>query len=229
MRLATATLLGVGVVLSSASNASLVTFEAASSTAGPQPDALSYRTVVDAALAVPGARSRTLSLFNHASNQSVFSGSPTDIAFRFTIQFEVTSASAGNWGIRAGVDFGRGGAVFLDGAALAFNSNDMWWAGSYTDSTQSFQFDSLPLTAGMHILQIYGLEDCCDGGQQALFSIGGAPYVTFGAADGLLPAPVPEPENYALMLTGLGVLICLAARRSLSESGELAREGHDDP
>ena len=107
MRLATATLLGVGVVLSSASNASLVTFEAASSTAGPQPDALSYRTVVDAALALPGARSRTLSLFNHASNQSVFSGSPTDIAFRFTIQFEVTSASAGNWGIRAGVDLPR--------------------------------------------------------------------------------------------------------------------------
>lgn len=202
-----------GAVVSFASHASIVTFETATSTASPQADALAYRTVVDEALALPGARSATLALFDNASNQTVFGGSFTNIAFRITIQFDVSAMDAGNWGLRAGVDFGHGGAVFLDGVAIGFNANDMWWGGSYANTSQSFQFPSLSLAAGDHTLQIYGLEDCCDGGQQAQFSIRGRQYVTFGNNDGLAPSAVPEPEIGALMLAGLGVIGYTVHRR----------------
>jgi hypothetical protein len=193
------------------SQASRVTFETAPSTADRQTDASAYRTVVEEALVSPAARSSTIPLFDNASKHSVFGGTTTNIAFHFAIEFEVTPAAAGDWGIRLGVDFGRGGAVFLDGAALAHNSSDMWWAGSYADTTQSFQFPSVPLPAGLHTLHVYGLEDCCDGGQQAQFSIAGGPYRTFGNSDGLLP--IPEPRSFALMLAGLGVLGCMVRRR----------------
>jgi hypothetical protein len=67
--------------------------------------------------------------------------------------------------------------------------------------------------AGNHTLQLFGLENCCDGGQQAQFRINGSGYTTFGTNDGLTAA-VPEPETYALMLAGLGAIGFVARRRA---------------
>ena len=58
-------------------------------------------------------------------------------------------------------------ALFLDGVALDFKSNDMWWAGNYNNGSQ-FLSGSSALSAGNHTLSIYGLEGCCDGGETAL-------------------------------------------------------------
>lgn len=46
---------------------------------------------------------------------------------------------------------------------MAFKTNDMWWAGDYTNPTQSFQLTQA-ISAGNHQLQLFGLEGCCDGG-----------------------------------------------------------------
>ena len=206
-------LIVAGIAIGASAHASTVTFAAAFSIAGPQSDAAAYRAAVDAALALPGATSAVVPQFNGLSNQAVFGGSMSDIAFRETVAFGVGAGQAGSWGLRAGVDFGNGGAVFLDGVALAYKSNDMWWAGSYGDTTQSFQFAAVPIAAGNHTLQLFGLENCCDGGQQAQFSLNGQSYTTFGANDGLAAA-VPEPETYALMLAGLGAIGFVARRRT---------------
>jgi hypothetical protein len=200
--------------LGGAAQASVVTFETASSVAGPQGSAAAYQAVVNAAIAAPGSNSTTLALFDNITNSGVFGGSNQNLAERFTIDFGVSAAKAGNWGLRAGVDFGNGGAIFLDGVALAFNANDMWWAGSYANTAGTFDFSPVAIGAGNHTLQLFGLENCCDGGQQAQFSLDGQSYTTFGARDGLNVTAVPEPETYALMLAGLGAIGFVARRRT---------------
>lgn len=85
----------------------------------------------------------------------------------------------------------------------------MWWNGSYSNPSQYFDI-TLNLSAGNHTLNIYGLEGCCDGGQQAQFKIGNGSFTTFSTSDTL--APVPEPETFAMLLAGLG-LVGFAARR----------------
>ena len=207
-------LIVAGVAIGGAAQASTVTFETATSGAGPQADAAAYKAVVDLAMMGSSAQSAIVPVFDNLSNQSVFGGSNGDVAYRATIDFGVNASQAGSsWGLRAGVDFGRGGAVYLDGVALASNSGDMWWAGSYADPSQSFQFSPIAMAAGNHKLQLFGLEGCCDGGQQAQFSLDGTSYTTFGTHDGLAAA-VPEPETYALMLAGLGAVGFVARRRA---------------
>jgi hypothetical protein len=201
-----------GFAIGGAAQASTVTFETAASTAGRQDSAAAYKAVVDAAMNGSSHQSAVVASFDNLSNHGVFGASTNDIAFRSTIDFGVTAGQAGTWSLRAGVDYGDGGAVFLDGVALAFNKNDMWWAGSYANPTQSFQFSSVAIGAGNHTLQLFGLERCCDGGQQAQFSFDGRSFTTFGTNDGLAAA-VPEPETYVLMLAGLGALGFVARRR----------------
>ncbi|MBB5606386.1 MULTISPECIES: CCXG family PEP-CTERM protein [unclassified Janthinobacterium] len=195
-------------------NASTITFSTGFSDAGAQASAAAYQSVVDAAVATPGAGygTTTIANYDNVTNSSLF-GSGKNIAFKSTINFGVSAADAGAWSFRAGVDFGNGGAVFLDGVALDYKTNDMWWADNYNNSSQ-FLSGSGNLSAGNHTLTIYGLENCCDGGQQAQFKVGSNSFTSFAATDGLVSA-VPEPSTYAMLLIGLG-LLGFTARRTRS-------------
>jgi len=193
-------------------NASTITIATGYSEAGVQASAAAYQAVVNAAVATPGAGygSTSLSSYDNVSNRSLF-GSNSNIASKSVISFGVSTADAGQWSFRSGVDFGRGGAVFLDGVALDYKNNDMWWAGNYGNSSQFFAGSSL-LSAGNHTLSIYGLEGCCDGGQQVQFSKGNSNFASFSSADGLISA-VPEPSTYAMLIVGLGLLGFTARRK----------------
>ena len=193
-------------------NASTITLSTGFSSAGAQASATAYQSVVNAAVATPGAGygSTTIASYDNVNNSGLF-GSGSNIAFKSVINFGVSAADAGAWSFRSGVDFGKGGALFLDGVALDFKSNDMWWAGNYNNASQ-FLSGSGNLSAGNHTLSIYGLEGCCDGGQQAQFKAGNNNFVSFGAKDGLISA-VPEPTTYAMLLVGLGLLGFTARRK----------------
>lgn len=188
-------------------NAAVITFQTGSSSADAQASAQSYADVVNAAVTGSG-RSVVLSSYDNVSNNSVFHTGSSNIAFKSTIDFGLTSA--GTYSFRAGVDFGKGGAVFLDGQAVTFKTNDMWWSGNYSNSSQYFQVSNAALSAGNHTLTIYGLEGCCDGGQQVQFAKAGEGYQSFTANT---LAPVPEPETYAMLVGGLAMLGVVARRR----------------
>lgn len=187
-------------------NAAVITFQTGSSSADAQSTAQGYADVVNAAVA--GGNTKVLASYDNVSNNSVFGTGNSNIAFKSTIDFGLSSA--GSYSFRAGVDFGKGGAVFLDGTAVDLKTNDMWWEGNYGNSSQYFQVSGAALSAGNHTLTIYGLEGCCDGGQQVQFAKAGEGYQTF-TADTL--APVPEPETYAMLLGGLAMLGAVARRR----------------
>lgn len=89
----------------------------------------------------------------------------------------------------------------------------MWWAGSYSNPSQYLSF-AKTLATGNHTLTIYGLEWCCSGPQQAQFKAAGSnAFVSFSNTDGLVVTAVPEPESYALMLAGLGLMGTMVRRR----------------
>ncbi|MBI3229907.1 MAG: CCXG family PEP-CTERM protein [Burkholderiales bacterium] len=190
-------------------NASVINLQTGFSGAGPQATAEAYRAVVDAAVATPGAGygSTVLASYDNMSNHALF-GSSTNIAFKSTINFGVQAGETGNWSFRAGVDFGGGGAVFLDGHAVDFRNTDMWWAGNYGNSSQFFQF-AANIGAGNHTITMYGLEGCCDGAQQFQFNSGSG----FHSFDNQTLNPVPEPETYAMLLAGLGLLGVMSHRK----------------
>ena len=170
--------LAVAMVYGTA-QAAVITFQTGYSNAGAQLSANDYRDVVETAVA-NSSRSTVLSNYDIVSNQSLFGAGASNIAFKSTINFGLDAA--GSYAFRAGVDFGNGGAVFLDGQALDFKTNDMWWAHSYNNTSSVFSIGSQALSAGNHTLTIYGLEGCCDGGQQVQYSANGAAFQSFSAS-----------------------------------------------
>ncbi len=164
-----------------------------------------YQVAVESAVAL----SPVTSIASYNSVNPNLSQGGND-AYKATVSFGVSSA--GVWDFRVGVDFGLGGALFLDGVAQTFKTNDMWWDGNYSNPAQFLSFSSV-LAVGNHTLTIYGLEWCCSGPQQAQFkAAGNNAFVSFSNQDGLVSA-VPEPESYALMLAGLGLMATIARRR----------------
>lgn len=194
-------------------NASVITLQVATiGTPAAQTSAAAYKTAVDAAIANTSAYkgSKSVDVYDNLTVKSNF-GALSSYAFESTIDFGVTAAQAGNWSFRTGVDFGFGGAMFLDGVALGYNTHDMWWGGSYTAANGSLQATAL-LAAGNHVLKIYGLEACCDGGQQAQFkAMNAGAYTTFASGDRL--NAVPEPVSIATFGLGVGALALVRRRR----------------
>ncbi|MFO1380222.1 MAG: CCXG family PEP-CTERM protein [Chitinivorax sp.] len=187
-----------------AASASVIGFSSRYSTQGPLASAADYRNTVNALTAVAptaGYCDRSLGLFDGINNGGQCGGGNSDVAFHFQIDFNAVASDF--WSFRAGVDFGRGGAMFLDGNALAFSDQDMWWNYDYANTAGVLQASGINVGAGNHVLDIYGLEGCCDGGQQGQFQIGNGNWATFSARDGQDPVRVPAPATLALLGAGL--------------------------
>lgn len=94
------------------------------------------------------------------NKRSVFGGDRVDFALFAETLFEVTSP--GIWNFRLGADYGRGGAVYIDGTPLTERWNeDLWWARDYNHP--EVLSGSVFLSAGIHRFETLGFEGCCDG------------------------------------------------------------------
>ncbi|MBC6493172.1 hypothetical protein BC349_19125 [Flavihumibacter stibioxidans] len=132
-----------------------------------------YKNYIDQLVLAPptaGYGDVYLPVYSMVSNSLVFNGSKSNIAYKYTIRFY--ASKPGIYQFRTSFDFGSGGAIFLDGKAVAFNNADMWWRFSWDLPGQSLQWSS-SLAVGMHEILVYGMEDCCDGGGSAEYRVPG--------------------------------------------------------
>ena len=187
-------------VLAGAAGASTITFQKGAGFESGLADSAAYQSAVSALVGAP----TSLSSFDNVNF------SLSNSALEATVSFYLTAPTS--FDFRAGVDFGGGGTMVLDGVGLDTHGNDMWWAGSYSNPSQ-FLAGSSTLSAGAHTLSLYGFEGCCSGNMQAQYSTdGGRSFTSFSTTDSL--AAVPEAQSVAMMLAGLGLVATLARRRS---------------
>jgi len=92
-------------------------------------------------------------------------GQMRDIAFHVTVEFDNYIGS--NWNFNFGVDFGWGGAIYMDGHLMRAYSGDIWWSES-EDHANELGFGTF-VPAGRHNLTVYGAEGCCDGPSRIKF------------------------------------------------------------
>lgn len=175
-----------------------------------------YRDTVSALSATAptaGYCDTSVAWFSGLSNQANCAGSNGNIAMHIAVEFSLASDVSG-FGMQFGPDFGHGGAFFLDGVLLDARNTDMWWNGGLVDPAQHFEALGLNLSAGLHRVDLYGLEGCCDGGQIGRFQLAPtASWQLFGVDDGLNPAQVPLPASLPLAALALG--LALRPRRKL--------------
>jgi hypothetical protein len=112
--------------------------------------------------------------WDNVSSQTTCGGPDGGFASRTRVDFFVSGDSTDNWQIQIGPDYGLGGAVFLDGVGLQVVSDDMWQG--YGDEFLISQ----PMSAGPHVLEAYGMEDCCDGPTFGLYQSPGGPLQPLG-------------------------------------------------
>jgi len=206
--------LALAAFWSGAASGSIIKVEGATGTSAFLASGNAYLAAVNAALAGPTYHWASATSLNSFSHASLF-GSNANYAIKTSISFGITNAQAGNYAFRAGVDMGRGGAMFLDGVAVDFHGNNMWWNGSYTNASQYFAATRF-LAGGNHVLQIMGFEDCCDGSAQAQFrKTGATSFTSFANSDGL--NQIPEPASITLALAGAG-LLALSRRRKARQA-----------
>ena len=126
---------------------------------------------------------------------------------RLTVNFSVSSAHAGDSAIfQLAPDAGYGGALYLDGTLLDLDNDDLWWNGVWSATSELLIGSTASLTQGIHVLEAFWAEGCCNGGQGGRFNINGQGWEALSVQN-LDALAVPEPASLALLglgLVGLG-------------------------
>jgi len=92
------------------------------------------------------------------SNRKLCGGSNArNIGYYFRTTFPVGTNGL-KYSFKTPTDFGYGGLVMLDGKIMKQERNGIWQGGKST----KLDF-TIELSSGMHVLEYYGSENCCDG------------------------------------------------------------------
>lgn len=128
-----------------------------------------------------------LDITNHA-----FFSAKGNLADYATIPFVVGQSEGGIWSFRVGADYGRGGTLLLDGNELKSGWYYLWWDQNWDsvnhDPPQVLE-GQITLTPGLHVLEVLGFEDCCDGPTRIEYRRPGGSYLTFATSNIQIPQP----------------------------------------
>ena len=133
-----------------------------------------------------------------SSGSTFFGRTPTAPSFIDTYTFTVTGSSL----LTGSVDSSAIGDQDIDFTSIMIMQGATTiatFANSGTDAQEHYTLGQTVLTAGSYSLVINGLQS--------------AAAASYGGNLAVIATPVPEPETYALLLAGLGVLGFVARRR----------------
>ncbi len=117
--------------------------------------------------------------FDGITNRSQFGISNSNFGAFSESYFLVKPGESGQWEFRYGADFGRGGALYINGNPLEQQWRDnLWWANNWNNASQVLQ-GTATLNGGYQKLEVLGFEDCCDGGITVQFKKPGGNWATF--------------------------------------------------
>lgn len=71
-----------------------------------------------------------------------------------------------------GVDFGNGAAIFVDGKEFYTDRSNLWWSANWNAGKAVLKVMK-DYDPGRHKIEIYGIEDCCDGNFNVRFEKNG--------------------------------------------------------
>jgi hypothetical protein len=129
-------------------------------------DPTSYEDIIQmfrAGIQGTGYCTKVIDSFVSLSNHSTCGGKKNYILYYYQAIFYANTE--GTWCFRAGIDFGKGGGMYLDDMPIhEIYNDDLWWAHNWNNTTDILS-GCKHLKKGWHILEIYGVEWCCDGDQ----------------------------------------------------------------
>lgn len=97
-------------------------------------------------------------------------GKNRDIVWRYIIEWE--NSEKVNYNFQMGVDFGHGAAIFVDGKEFYYDRSNLWWNANWNAGPAVLKV-AQDYDPGRHKIEIYGVEDCCDGNFNVRFEKNG--------------------------------------------------------
>jgi len=126
------------------------------------------------------------------------------------LSVDFSTGQAGTWGFQAGLDAGHGAAFYLDGVLIGNRTDDLWWSTDWNNSDVLTVLGTT-LTAGMHTLDMYWAENCCNGPSSVRFTADGNTWQSLSNDNLDTVAAVPVPSVAYLFALGMAGLV--ASRR----------------
>ena len=135
-------------------------------------------------------------------NSGVFgSGQPTPIVFTDQLTFTLLASSSTSYNV---IDFPIFNVYNTELTGLKLYSGAVGSGtliGTGTGSVTSFSISNVITSAGNYYLEVSGKAGGLSGG-------------LYSGSIGSTVSPVPEPETYAMLLAGLGLMSAIARRRN---------------
>ncbi|REL25730.1 hypothetical protein DXX93_03620 [Thalassotalea euphylliae] len=115
------------------------------------------------------------------------------------------------WTLEAGLDAGLGAQVYLDGHAIYKDSSNLWWAYNWSHG-DIIKLDNLNLNQGGHQLEVFWLENCCNGFNSVRFTDQRSGVTSSLSLNALQTFEVPNPSS--ILLLGLALVGMFSANVS---------------
>ncbi len=122
------------------------------------------------------------------------------------------SSTTDSWSFKLAPDAGLGGELYIDGNKVGSNTNDMWWGGNSTNTSQMIISTGANLSVGEHTMTLYYAEVCCNGPVGAWFSTGGN-YQNLSVAN-LNAAATPLPAAVFFVAPALAGVFGFSRRKA---------------